>query len=640
MNTSALIVLAALAGGAWLAWRAYARPLALGLGGTAVLPAMTLVQQTSWPYLGAAAGLTGLVAWHRWARTSATVTRWGARVRRKSGVASSLDIHRHASAHAVRRTAGTVRPSFGQLSRRARRRMPTVETAVLLCRVGAQRVWSSIENVVLVFGGPRMGKSGWLAGRIVDAPGACLVTSTRADLYEITSELRQAKGPVFVFNAVGLGGIDSTITFDPLTGCADPVTASERATDLIAATSHAGGHGAGDRAYWDGQARRVLAALLHAAALGGKTMRDVAGWVADPDKGSSSVLQLLRQSSEPAYAADASQFLATNDRTRTSITSTIMPALGWLTHPAASRAASGEQPFDVEWLLEQRATVYLLGAEETQAAPLVCALTGHIAREARRLAAHRPGGRLDPPLTLALDEAALISPVPLANWTSDMGGRGVCIIAAFQSRAQLIDRYGEAKAATIVTNAASKVLFGGTADRDDLTFWSTLAGDREEPIRTTDMHGRVASRTTRVVPVLAPAQLAGLPAGRVVVFTKGMSAVVGRAQMAWNRPDVRAVLRPNAVSVRARAFAAQAVSTTAGWAAHPIRAVCLAWRQVWGWITARAAAAARFPRRAPKPAPVTPVPAEAWTAEHGARHQAALTASDWISNVDEPGSAN
>ena len=60
-------------------------------------------------------------------------------------------------------------------------------------------------------------------------------------------------------------------------------------------------------------------------------------------------------------------------------------------------------------------------------APLVTALTGHIAREARRIAATRPGGRLDPPLTLALDEAALICPIPLDNWTADMGGRNVTI---------------------------------------------------------------------------------------------------------------------------------------------------------------------------------------------------------------------
>ena len=121
---------------------------------------------------------------------------------------------------------------------------------------------------------------------------------------------------------------------------------------------------------------------------------------------------------------------------RASVTSSIMPALGWLTSPAACVAATGATAFDVAELLRSRATVYLLGAEETHATPLVTALTGHIAREARRIAARQPSGRLDPPLTLALDEAALISPVPLDSWTADMGGRGVSIIAAFQSRAR------------------------------------------------------------------------------------------------------------------------------------------------------------------------------------------------------------
>jgi type IV secretory pathway TraG/TraD family ATPase VirD4 len=207
----------------------------------------------------------------------------------------------------------------------------------------------------------------------------------------------------------------------------------------------------------------VLAALLHAAALGGRHMRDVQGWVADPERAQREVPVLLRRAADPAFEQDALQFVQTNERTRTSITSTIMPALGWLTSPAAAAAAErmtwdswpgGElgEGFDVARLLEMKATVFLLGAEETQAAPLVCALTGHIAREARRLAALQPGGRLDPNLTLVLDEAALVSPVPLDSWTADMGGRGVTILAAFQSRAQVLARWGEHAAATILNN--------------------------------------------------------------------------------------------------------------------------------------------------------------------------------------------
>ncbi|WP_086000731.1 type IV secretory system conjugative DNA transfer family protein [Pseudonocardia sp. Ae707_Ps1] len=413
---------------------------------------------------------------------------------------------------------------------------PTSEAAVELCRTGALRVWALVEDVVIVVGGPRTGKTGWLAGRVLDAPGAALVTSTRMDLLDLCGPLRAARGPVAVFNPAGLGDRSSTITFDPLTGCADPVTATERATDMLAAVASGAG---GDREFWDGQARRVLAALLHAAALGGKAMAEVLGWVADPDTAGREVPALLRRSGVTAFEQDAMQFLTTNERTRSSITSSVMPALGWLTHPAAAAAAEAGEGFDVARLLEERATVFLLGAEEAQTAPLVCALTGHIAREARRLAAGRPKGRLDPPLGLFLDEAALISPVPLESWTADMGGRGVTIVCAFQSRAQLLARWGEHKAATILNNTAAVMIFGGTRDKSDLEFWSTLAGDRDEKVATTDEHGRVASRSVRKVPVLAPAQIANLPAGRVVVIRRGISPVIGRARMAWRRRDVR-----------------------------------------------------------------------------------------------------
>lgn len=503
------------------------------------LPATTLVQALPWPVWVVAGAVVLLLGWHRWSRSRATVLRWSARSRRRAGVASSLDLARHAGTVATRRRACTVRPSLAALTRRERLGMPTRAVGVELCRVGVQRVWSSIEDVTLVFGGPRTGKTGWLAGRVLDAPGAAVVTSTRTDLLELCAPIRQkSHGSVFVFNPVGLGGLRSTISFDPLTGCTDPVTATERATDMVAATSRAT-HGDAER--WDAQARRVLAALLHAAALGGGSMRDVLGWVADNDRAAREVPALLRRSQVETFDKAAEQFVTTNDRTRTSITNSIMPALGWLNHPdAAASATATDQPFDVEALLASKATVFLLGAEEADTGPLVCALTGHIAREARRIATTKPSGRLDPPLLLALDEAALISPVPLENWTADMGGRGVTIIAPFQSRAQLLARYGEHKTATILNNTGSVLLFGGTRDQADLQFWSTLAGERDERITTTDMRGRVASKTVRKVPVLAPAQIANLPAGKVVVYRRGIAPVIGRARMAWTRSDVRA----------------------------------------------------------------------------------------------------
>lgn len=240
--SSTSLVLAVFAGGALLAWSRGARGLAAGLAAIALLPAATIVTALSWPALVAVAGLAVVIVWHRWARSSATVSRWASRSRRKVGVASSLDIVRHAGTLAVRRRIGTVRPSLAGLPRLQRWRLATTEAAVELCRTGALRVWALVEDVVIVVGGPRTGKTGWLAGRVLDAPGAALVTSTRTDLLDLCAPIRrQSRGEVFVFNPAGLGDRTSTITFDPLTGCTDPVTATERATDMLAAVASGSG---------------------------------------------------------------------------------------------------------------------------------------------------------------------------------------------------------------------------------------------------------------------------------------------------------------------------------------------------------------------------------------------------------------
>jgi len=494
-----------------------------------------------WPMITGGVLLVGVfLVWRQGRGGSAgLVNRWSRRSRRNQGVASRWAILRTASGWAMRRKATVLRPSLRELGWR-RWFVSAREVATPLARVGLLRVWSPCEDVTLRVGGPRTGKTGELAGRILDAPGAVIATSTRTDLIELCGPVRSRRGPVHVFNPSGIGGLRSTITFDPLAGCELPATAAARAADLLSGVGSPGM--GGDREFWTAQGRRVLASLLHAAALGQCSMRDVLAWVADPDAGAAEVQRLLRRSPEPAYESDALQFLGTNDRTRSSICATIMPALGWLTDSTAAAAATGSG-FDVPRLLEQRGTVFMLGAEDAQVAPLVTALTGHIAREARRIAAFQPGGRLDPPLTLALDEAALICPVPLDNWTADMGGRGLTIHIGVQSRAQLRQRWGDTGAAAILNNTATLLIYGGTRDADDLAAYSTLTGERHEEVATWDEDGHAVSFTTRLVPVLSPSQIAHLPARRVVILRRGMAPAVGRVRMAWTRSDVKAARR-------------------------------------------------------------------------------------------------
>lgn len=520
---------------------------AVGMAGlVAAFAAMEWLWVMFWPWLVVLGALTGVavaVGWRtRRTGSAGLVKRWSKRMRRREGVASTVDIIRVAGGLAMRRKATTVRPSLGALTRRQRRQLPTTAVAIPLCRVGALRVWSSVEDVVTVFGGPRTGKSGWLAGVIIDAPGAVLTTSTRLDLWEMTAGLRQQGGrSVWVFNPGGIAQrlepgcepvpIPSTVAFDPLHGCKNPITATERGMDMI---PEAAGN---DGERWDAKGRRYLAVLLHAAALADLSCATVAEWIANLEGSRREILSALRRSPDPSFTTAAQLLLGLNDKTQTSITEAIMPAFSWLASPPAVAATIGGHQLNVAELLQQRGTVYLLGRHEAHTAPLLAALTGHIAREARRLAACQPGGRLDPPLTLTLDEAARIAPVPLPDWSGDFGGSGLCIVAAFQSRADMINRWGVAGAAVILNNSGSVVLFGGTKDAADLDVWSKLAGTRDETVP--------GSAQPRVVPVLSVAQLANLPTNRVVVFHRGMPPVIGLVRMAWTRRDVQAQLRSN-----------------------------------------------------------------------------------------------
>jgi type IV secretion system protein VirD4 len=488
------------------------------------------------PVVVAAAGLA-LAVWVHRGRSGSIVGRWGARSRRTSGVATITEILRRGSWWSLRSTMAVIRPvRCGGLTWRQRWRVRSRELGVALGRVGFLRVWSGFRDVVLVFGGPGTGKTAFLgAGPILDFPGALIVTSTRTDLYMITRRLRRLLGPVTVFNAAGLGDVESSVAFDPLTGCTDPVAAAERAGDMLDAV--AGGGPEAKR--WAEQAKRLLTPLLHAAALGGLPIDVVQTWLSDIPGSHLAIDYHLEQSPEPAFRAMMRLYQGMNPNTLTSITASTLPALSWLSNPAARKAAAHEYGFDVEEFLRSRGTVYLLGAEEANTAPLVCAFTGYVAREFRRLAALQPTGVLDPPGGLRLDEAALISPVPLASWTADMGGRGVSIIVAFQSLAQVRAKWGDNDASVTLNNAGGIMLFGGTRDRSDLAFWSDLFGDRDERVERLDANGHVTGRDYRKVPVFPPTTLALLPPGRAVVIRKGMSPVVVRPPRSWKRWDVQ-----------------------------------------------------------------------------------------------------
>jgi type IV secretory pathway TraG/TraD family ATPase VirD4 len=509
-----------------------------------------------WPILVAGVvALVATVARVAMSRSSARglLRRLGRAGRETDGMASAADVWRGASARVVRAKAAQVRPSLQEVSRWTRRRTPLTELGVRITRVGSVGVWSSAEDHTITFGGPRKGKTQQIMNYAVEAPGALITTSTKHDLLAQTYRRRARRGPVWIFDPSGViqpgsklareldaNDAVTSVRFDPLNGCESAATAMDRAADLIDGVGRAGGT-EGER--WDGFAKQTLQSLLHAAALGGYSMYDVQQWVAHPSEEAMRTVVFELKMAGPAAAGmvqEATQFFKNNPNTQSSISTGIMPALSWLSVPtAAATATRGGQQFDVQQLLAENGSVYLLGKDDSKVSPLVTALTADLARRAEAIASGMPEGRLDPFLTMVLDEAALICLIPLDRWSGDFGSRGICLHIAAQSRAQMRQRFGDAATGTLLTNTATKIVFGGTGDHEDLQYWATLAGERDEAAITRDRATGSQSESTRRIQVLTPGQVGELRARQMLVISNNMPPAIVKARMYYRRLDVR-----------------------------------------------------------------------------------------------------
>jgi type IV secretion system protein VirD4 len=68
-----------------------------------------------------------------------------------------------------------------------------------------------LEEHVLVMAPPRTFKTAFLADVILRYPGPVIATTTKADVYALTSAVRTRRGPVHVFNPQHIGGVASTL---------------------------------------------------------------------------------------------------------------------------------------------------------------------------------------------------------------------------------------------------------------------------------------------------------------------------------------------------------------------------------------------------------------------------------------------
>ncbi|TYL51675.1 TraM recognition domain-containing protein [Nocardioides sp. BGMRC 2183] len=467
----------------------------------------------------------GVVTWRLLARARQDRSR---DPRRLHGTAMRRDVVHTASTKALLKRAPTLRPSLDHPR-------PT-DLGYRLGSAHGLGVWSSVEDSTLILGPPRSGKGLHLViNAILDAPGPVVTTSTRPDNLQATLQARRERGPVAVFDPQHLAGdTPAGLRWSPIRGCEDPLTAMIRATGLASATGLGKG-GVESGSFWEGKTRTALQALLHAAALGQRSPRELFDWTLNPTAAADAVSILAgHPDAAPGWSDALESMVHADPRTRDSIWMGVSLALASLADPRVLDAVTPtpDEAFDPHEFLTNNGTLYLLatGAGAGASWSLVAAFIEDIVEAARRRAAASPGARLDPPLLTALDEIGNLAPLPsLPVLMAEGGGTGITTMPVLQSLAQARDKWGDHAANAIWDAAIVKIILGGSSSTRDLQDLSTLIGERDEPTDSTttgDRGTRSHQRSVRRVPIMTPETIRTLPFGTGLTLLRSAPPVV------------------------------------------------------------------------------------------------------------------
>ncbi|WP_433023229.1 type IV secretory system conjugative DNA transfer family protein [Kribbella sp. CA-294648] len=481
--------------------------------------------------------LCGLVIGHFVLRRRAGTTSRSRAIARRPGLATKADVEAAVGRHQVIRRGRSARPLAPSNS-------PS-EVGTLLGNSRGRECWASVEDSLIVVGPPRSGKGlHQIIGSIIDAPGAVVTTSTRPDNLVATLALRRKTGPVAVFDPQGLSKAEG-IRWSPVRGCENPTTAMVRASGLAAGAGFAKG-GVSDGAFWHGQTEMALRGLLHAAAIDDTGIGQLYRWGLEPASAIEAVT-ILNQSTIAAegWGDTLDGIVRMESRTRDAIWAGVRSALSALADPAVRKAFDPPpgEGLDPSEFIRAKGTIYLLGtgAGASATSSFIAALLEDITESARQLAAKNPGGRLEPPLALVLDEIANLCAVPsLPSLMADGGGTGISTLVVIQSLAQARERWGEQAAAAMWDAATLRLILGGSAQTRDLQDLSAVCGERDEELRNWSRGAdgaRTISTSTRRLPILPPDVIRTLPFGTGVLLARTAPPILLQMTRWTDRPD-------------------------------------------------------------------------------------------------------
>jgi len=407
---------------------------------------------------------------------------------------------------------------------------------------GGKPLHTSWEDMAILVAGPRTQKTtAYAIPAVLAAPGACLATSNKRDLFDATAQLRAARGRVWVFDPQRVADTTPGWWWNPLSYVTTETRADKLAAQLVTSARPAG---ARVDAYFDTEAENLISLLLLAAALAGQPMTAVYSWLTDPKE--AEPVQALREHGYRLQAEALRALAQLPDKQREGVYGTARSLTGWLRNRDVLpwiTAGAGEH-FDVTAFARSADTLYPLSREGTgSVGPLVAALTMAILDELEQVAT-TAGGRLPVPFVGVLDEAANICRIRhLDAYYSHFGSRGIILLTVLQSWAQGAEAWGDKGMDKLWSSANARIYGGGVDDAPFLHRLSDLIGTAPRVARSASVsHGRrTITRTEQREPILTPAELRELPMGRAVLFPSGTPAVLTRPVPWWDGPHAAEV---------------------------------------------------------------------------------------------------
>ncbi|MET9410429.1 type VI secretion protein [Streptomyces sp. NPDC002935] len=303
--------------------------------------------------------------------------------------------------------------------------------------------WTSTRAVVLA---PAEARHPTAAEAVRDAEGPALVITSDPRTWSETKDARAKLGPVLLYDPAHLCDTPARLHWSPAAGCEDKETAAARAAALLAPVRPTAKV---DQAMAD-VAETLMRSYLHAAAVEGKTFRHVHRWA------------------QGSQVQDAVRALRTNPKAASGAAGELEAAL--ISHPerrdiaqeltARALASFGtvnireactpnrNDSLALDSFVNEGGTLYVVGEpiEDPKAnpgaMPLLTALASSVVERGRRMAERSSSGRLDPPLTLVLDDVAAVAPLPqLPDLLTTGPARGLPTLALLRSREQLRSRW-------------------------------------------------------------------------------------------------------------------------------------------------------------------------------------------------------